>query len=128
MKKTWRLLATAGTMAASNLYLARVYAQDNGGSIFDDASQQGGNFSLSNLLSTIVSTILYVAGFIAIVYLIYNGIQYITSAGDETKATKAKTGIINAIIGILVIALAFAIARYLSGTAAGDISEGGTLS
>jgi hypothetical protein len=40
---------------------------------------------------------------IAIILLIVSGIKYMTSGGDAEKANDAKRGIINAIIGIVIV-------------------------
>ncbi len=68
-----------------------------------------GAITIGSLIETIINIILYVAGIVAVIYLLYAGIAYITSAGDEAKATKARQGIINAVIGIIIILLAFVI-------------------
>lgn len=59
--------------------------------------------------SYVIITIL--AGAIATFYLIYQGIQYITAGGSADKAKAARQGIVNAIIGIIVITAAYAIIR-----------------
>lgn len=106
--------------------------QINPGSLFNQTDMAGRTgINVPNILNTALTTILYIAGFIAVFYLIWNGIAYIMSAGDETKATKAKTGLIYAVIGILVIALSFAIANYLTNdaitnTVGTDTGLGGT--
>ncbi|PIP21768.1 MAG: hypothetical protein COT67_01870 [Candidatus Tagabacteria bacterium CG09_land_8_20_14_0_10_41_14] len=68
---------------------------------------------LISLLTSIVGTILMVAGIIAFLYLIYAGIMYMTAGGDAEKAQGARTAILNTIIGIVVIILSYAIVRYL---------------
>ncbi len=47
------------------------------------------------------------------IYLIVAGIQYITSGGNATKAMVARTAIINAIIGIILVILAFSITQWI---------------
>jgi len=67
--------------------------------------------SLGQLVDNIITLILYAAGALAVIYLLYSGILYITAGGDDAKATKARTGIVNAVIGIIVIVLAFVIEK-----------------
>lgn len=67
-----------------------------------------------NLFSAIV-------GIIAVVMIIVAGIQYITSSGDSGKATNARNTILYAVIGLVVVALAqiivkFVLERFVSGT------------
>lgn len=63
----------------------------------------------SQFIANIIQVILLVAGILAVVFLVYAGIQYIASGGDATKSAAARTGIINAVIGIIIILLAFSI-------------------
>ncbi len=65
--------------------------------------------TLDSLFRTVVGWLLIIAGVVAVLYLVFGGFQYLTAGGDADKVTKAKTTIINAIVGIVVIALAFGI-------------------
>ena len=69
------------------------------------------NITLADLVDTAITYILYIAGALAVIYLLYAGILYITAGGDEAKATKARTGIVNAVIGVIIIILAFVIEK-----------------
>ena len=51
------------------------------------------------------------AGSLATLYIIYYGIQYITSAGSPDKAKASRAGIINALAGIIIVLAAYAIIR-----------------
>lgn len=78
-----------------------------------------GNFT--TVATRVVTWILMLSGILAVIYLVYGGILYITAGGDAEKATKGRTALINAIIGIVIIALAFVIVQWvgkiiLSGT------------
>jgi hypothetical protein len=72
------------------------------------------------LIDTVLSWVLGLAAAIAVIYLIYGGILYITAGGDAEKATKGRTALINAIIGIVIIALSYLIVTWVS-----DIIGGG---
>lgn len=62
---------------------------------------------ITGILQTIADIMLVVAGVLAIIYLIWAGIQYITGTGKGAEG--AKSQIINAVIGVIVIVLAYAI-------------------
>lgn len=64
-----------------------------------------------SLVVTIINIFLLIVGAIAFIYLVIYGLKYVTSGGDAAKATEARNGIVNAIIGIIVITLAFFIIR-----------------
>jgi ABC-type phosphate transport system permease subunit len=65
-----------------------------------------------NFVVVLLNWFLVIVAIIAFVYLVLQGLKYITSGGDAAKATEARNGIINAIIGIIVIVLAFFIIRF----------------
>lgn len=58
------------------------------------------------LIGRIIQLAFGLAGGIALIYLLIGAFQYFTAYGSEEKATKAKTTITYAIIGIVVIILA----------------------
>lgn len=66
------------------------------------------------LLGWIIGLILTIAAIVAFVYLIISGFQYITSGGDPAKAQTARQGIINALIGIVVILISYLLLRYVA--------------
>ena len=65
----------------------------------------------------VLNIALVVIGIVAVLFLILYAFQYITAGGDPEKAKKARSGIINAIIGIIVAALAFSIVQFSVRTA-----------
>jgi putative copper export protein len=67
------------------------------------------NVDLPSLFKTIINYALGIAFFVAVIYLIYGGFLYITSAGNEESAEKGKNAIVYSLIGIVVIVLSFVI-------------------
>jgi hypothetical protein len=57
--------------------------------------------------------LLRVAGLAAIFFIIYAGIQYVTSQGNPDAAAKAKDTIINALIGLAVAVVAVGIVSFI---------------
>lgn len=84
-----------------------VYAQDR-------VQQVPGAFSRADLFDRLAHWALYFGGAVAVIYLIYGGILYITAGGDPEKATQGKNAVTYAIIGIIVIALALVAVRWIS--------------
>jgi len=66
-----------------------------------------------------INAILVIAGILAVIFLIYGGILYITAGGDAEKATKGRTAVVNAIIGIVIILLAIVIVQWVRSLVAG---------
>lgn len=75
--------------------------------------------AIANFVWTIalngLDILLQVAGILAICLLIYNGYQYLTSAGDSSKISKAKTGLMQAIVGLAIAILASTIIYFIIG-------------
>lgn len=76
--------------------------------------------SLTGLLNNVVGVALVLIGIIAVMYLIYGGIIYITAGGDADKAGKGRIAITNSIIGIIIVAASFIIYNTVA-----NFGEGG---
>ena len=70
------------------------------------------NFNESNV-QNIFNTAYALAGLVAVVFIIYGGSLYITSAGDAAKAAKARATIIWAVVGLVIVLLAAAITAFV---------------
>lgn len=80
-----------------------------GGKTGDTANYLNGGTALGKLIGQLVGA-LFIAGFLmAFVFLIMGGFSWITSGGDKTKLEKARDEITNAIMGMVVVAAAWAI-------------------
>lgn len=70
------------------------------------------------------ATFFAVVWFVAIVFLAYGALLYITSAGDKAKADTAKQALTNALIGIVVILsiniLTSIVSNFFQGGSAGS--------
>lgn len=78
------------------------------------------------LIYRIVSLLLLVSGALAVAFIIIGGYQYITSGGNEELAEKGKKTLINSIIGVVVIVLAYVIINVVVNTIAGSGGMFGT--
>src|SRR5512135_1855685 len=84
-----------------------------GGTANPQSYQEGGT-ALGKIVTGIVGA-LFIAGFLlAFVYLIMGGFTWITAGGDKTKLEKARDEITNSIIGIVVVAAAFALTTLIA--------------
>lgn len=67
----------------------------------------------------VVRTILSILALLLIVLLVYGGITYMTSAGNEKRVENGKQVITYAIVGIVIVAAAFIIAEFVIRALAG---------
>ena len=65
-------------------------------------------------MAKFIDILLYFAGAVAVVFLVIGGYQYVTSRGNEEAMEKAKKTITAAIIGIVIIIMAFAIVQIVN--------------
>jgi len=77
------------------------------------------NVTLEKLIANGSNVYLMIAGVLAFLYLVYSGILYITSAGNAEQAKKAQMGLINVIIGIIIVSLSYVIVRTVGTFAIG---------
>lgn len=68
-----------------------------------------------NLLTNGLNLVYFLAGSIAVIMVIVAGIMYVTSSGDSGRVTKAKNMLTYAIVGLVVVIIAFAITNWVIG-------------
>jgi hypothetical protein len=67
------------------------------------------NTDLGSFVSKAISAIILVAGLATLLFLIYGGLQWISSGGDKGKLDEARSKITNGVIGLAIVASAWAI-------------------
>ena len=75
------------------------------------AYQTGG---LMALIMGIINWFFVLGGGVAVIFVVFGGLQYVTAGSDETKTEEARQTITNAVIGIAIIAFSFTIINWLS--------------
>ena len=91
------------------------------GSTTPDVSTVGDtNLQLTNMVTSIINGIIGVLGFVCVVVMIVGGVNYMISAGDSGKVTKAKNTILYGLIGLVICVLAFAIVNFVIVNIIGD--------
>jgi len=73
--------------------------------------------TLQSKLATIINLLSILIGVVAVIMIIYGGFRYITSGGDATRVGNAKNTILYAIIGLIIVALAQVIVKFVLNTA-----------
>jgi threonine/homoserine/homoserine lactone efflux protein len=59
----------------------------------------------------VVAVLFTLGGALGVIYLLWCGIQYITAGGNQDKVKTARQGIINAVLGIIIMMTAWFIIR-----------------
>lgn len=74
-----------------------------------------GSFGISRVANVIITLIYTFASLIFVFMILYSALQWIMSGGDKEKVAAAKGRLTYAIIGIVLLALAFVIIRIVGG-------------
>lgn len=117
MKRLIALLVTvlclAAPVAAHAAYNPLHDACANGGGAGQSSgcnASSGDPINGSNgVLHKVANIISILGGIAAVIIIIIGGLQYVTSGGDPQKASGARSMIIGAVVGLIIIALAQAI-------------------
>jgi hypothetical protein len=73
----------------------------------DTSTFSGGKITLGSIISKTLSYIFIFAGIGLLLMLLGSGFAFLTSAGDPKKMEKAKSQLTNALVGFLIIFVAF---------------------
>jgi cytochrome bd-type quinol oxidase subunit 2 len=131
IKKYTAILLASIAMAVPVAVLApvAVYAQDDSPEITgplcsgvefefntdggDCGSVDGSGDKLTTIIKTVINILSVIVGVVAVVMIIFGGLKYITSGGDSSNVSSAKNTIIYAIVGLVIVALAQFIVRFV---------------
>jgi len=132
LKKIGQILT--GIAAGATLFAGRAMATTKSIAGSDDPVRLGVQYARPNgvptelfgntgIFTQITNTILAAVGLIAVIMLIFGGLRYIISGGDQKKVTDAKNTILYAIVGLIISLLAYAIVDFVL-----DALSGGSVS
>lgn len=121
LKLTIITLAAALLGAAPLAAVPAAYAQDTGSNrqaVCEGLNNVGSGCSdngieVTNLVRSIINLFSWVVGVVSVIMIIIGGFRYVISNGDATKITTAKNTIMYAIIGLLIVAFAQVIVRFV---------------
>ena len=68
---------------------------------------------LNDLIRRVINLLSIIVGIVAVIMIIIGGLRYITSGGSDTGVTSAKNTILYAIIGLIIVALAQLLVRFV---------------
>ena len=80
------------------------------------ACELNGAFQFSDVVliaMAVLDMVLRLAGLVAVVFVMYGGLQYITSNGEPDKTKDAQQTIINALIGLGIALVAIAAVSFI---------------
>ncbi|HSX27579.1 MAG TPA: pilin [Patescibacteria group bacterium] len=110
------VLAPVAVYAADNTILPKVQCGadinvDPNASCTPDDS--GTTTTVNNIVKLVINIFSLIVGVISVIMIIIGGLKYITSGGESANVTGAKNTILYAVIGLVVVALAQFIVRFV---------------
>ncbi len=84
-------------------------------------SSSNGNPQITNIndiwliVLAIINILLRVAAMIAVFYIIYGGIKFMTSQGNPEEINKAKSTVLSAVIGLIICVIADVSISFIAG-------------
>lgn len=69
--------------------------------------------TINTTVNNIINVFSALVGLVAVLMIVFGGYRYITSAGDSTKVNSAKDTVLYAVVGLIIVALAQVIVKYV---------------
>lgn len=83
----------------------------------NDCDSTQNNQSVQDVMKLVLNMFSFIVGFAAVIMIIVGGFRYVLSAGDGSNTAGAKNTILYAVIGLVVVALAQIIVRFVLSSA-----------
>lgn len=97
-------------LAAGSLLASPAFADD---AISPITVANEENLKVGTIIANITTWVLGFSAAVAVLFLIIGGLQYITASGNEKRAGAAKNTILYAVIGLIIILLAYVVVAFL---------------
>jgi Trk-type K+ transport system membrane component len=109
-------LVLLATLASPLVASAQLTADQEDQFGIDSARQVGlGEQDLKATIVGVVQTIMGFLGLLAVIVVIWGGFKWMTSGGEQAKVDEARKLIINGVIGLVIVILAFTIVTFVLG-------------
>lgn len=102
-----KLIASASTLFTYLAVTASVYAQSSTGGLKAPGGSLAATTKIETIPQVVVNYMFIIAAFLAVAYLMFGGIKWITSRGDKMAVEAARKHIVAAVIGLIIVAGSF---------------------
>jgi len=89
----------------------------------DPSTISGDRNSLATFIVGIARFLTFVAGALAVLFIVYGGLLFVTDNGDGSNAGKGKTIVINALLGLVIAIAAYFIVDVVGNLASGNLLQ-----
>lgn len=81
---------------------------------------------VGSIIGKLITMLIILAGLFLLLYLILGGYDWLMSGGDKEKLAKAQHRLQNAVIGMLIVFVAFTVWAFISGDVLGILTRTNT--
>jgi hypothetical protein len=107
------LFGGAGALAPAAVYADAAGEICQGIGSVDGSGRCAGGTRLTTVVRRIINILSIIIGIVAVIMIMVAGFKYITANGDSGNLSSAKTTLIYAIVGLVVVALAQFIVKFV---------------
>lgn len=124
-----RLILMAAAMAIAPLAPVALQSAHAATSLTDNlddvnANAQLGDEDLTTTIGSLIAVLLAFLGIIFLILIIYAGLLWMTAGGNEDNVKKAKSILLNSVIGLVILLSAYAISKFVIDQLAGATGTG----
>ena len=87
------------------------------GNSWDGTNCNATGVTVKGALTTTINVLSYIVGVASFIMIIVGGFRYVTSGGDANSAKSARSTILYAVVGLVVVVVAQAIVQFVLGAA-----------
>lgn len=102
-----KVAGSSAIFASAFVFADKAFAQQIGGGLNVTTK------TLSQWIKDIFSWASIVAGLVFVVLFLVGGIQYLTAAGNDEASGKAKKLLVDAVVGLLIVLIAYAVGNWV---------------
>jgi uncharacterized membrane protein YuzA (DUF378 family) len=108
-------LAPATYASSASTDAAKASACDGIGGTYDPATGDctTQSASLDSIIANVINVISIIVGVAAVIMIMVGGFKYVTASGDSGKLSSAKSTIVYAVVGLVIVAFAQSIVRFV---------------
>lgn len=70
-------------------------------------------FGNGSIVNTVINVMLFIVGILCVIMIIYSGIRYVISRGQDTEVKNAKNTLLYAIVGLIIAMIAYALVNWV---------------
>ena len=122
MRRVFSILIVSGLLTW--IGVNKVFAQADPFGVNDLTSTELGTKPIAETVAGIINIFLGLLGILAVILILYGGFIWMTSRGEVDKVQRAKTIMISAVIGLVIVLSAYAIARFIVSSLVEETSGG----